>query len=90
MNLPDRIVSGFNFDEALEMTDLCRLVYKVFDETTSTDPDALFNALYTGEWRYVHAISDYDTDGRCMILRRGQRNQFVVVFRGSIVTGGGI
>ncbi len=90
MNMPDRIRSGFNFDEALEMTDLCRLVYKVFDETASTDSEALFNALYSGEWRYVHAISDYDTDGRCMILQRGQRNQFVIVFRGSIVTGGGI
>ena len=90
MSFPEHIAKGFNFDEAIEMTELCRRVYKIFDESTAKDAHRLYEALYNDEWNYVHGISDYETDGRCMILKKKNRNQYAVVFRGSIVTGQGL
>ena len=90
MNLPEHIDKGFNFDEAIEMADLSRRIYKVFDETTAKDPYQLYEALYNDDWHFIHAIIDYETDGRCMILKRKGHYQFAVVFRGSVMTSTGL
>lgn len=91
MSLPKHIEPGFNFDEAIEMADLARRTYRVFDESVSGSPERLYEALYSDdEWQYIHGIVDYDTDGRCMILKRKGQYQFALVFRGSIVTGSGL
>ncbi|MFN8441271.1 MAG: hypothetical protein U0175_10900 [Caldilineaceae bacterium] len=90
MSFPEHITTGFNFDEAIEMADLSRRVYKVFDESTAKDPQQLYNALYDDEWQYIHGISDHETDGRCMILKRKGRYQFAIVFRGSVMTNSGL
>lgn len=90
MHLPEQIDKGFNFNEAIEMGELSCRIYKVFNETTSKDPQRLYSALYDDEWQFIHAIVDYKTQGRCMILKRKGRYQFVVVFRGSIFTGIGL
>ena len=90
VSFPEHITPGFQFDEALELCDLARRVYKVFDETTAKDPRQLYNALYQDQWQFIHAISDYGTDGRCMILKRKDCYQFAIVFRGSIMTSSGL
>ncbi len=91
MSIPEHITKGFDFDEAIQMTDLCRRAYKIFDETDGrSDPRNLYKALYDDEWEYVHVIADYDTDGRCLIARRKNRLQFAVAFRGTVLGGGGL
>ena len=32
MDFPEIMTSGFSFDEAITMTELCRRVYKVFED----------------------------------------------------------
>lgn len=90
MDFPEIMTSGFNFDEAITMAELCRRVYKVFENQYIKKPKELYDALHEDdEWEFIHSISDYKTDGRALILKRKDRNQFAVVFRGTIFTSGG-
>jgi len=93
MTQTESIRDGFNYDEAITMAELCRRVYQVFSEGLLDVDRAreLYKALYyDDDWQFVHALCDYKTDGRCLIVKRKGRNQYALAFRGTIVTGEGV
>lgn len=91
MSFPKQITSGFNFNEAIAMAELSRRVYRVFEFEQDREIGELYNAIYNDdEWEFAHSMSDYETDGRVLIVKRKGKNQFAVVFRGTIVTSGGV
>lgn len=90
MSMPKNITSGFDFDEAIEMTELSRRVYKIFEYEKGRDIQQLYNSMYNDEWVFVHGITDYATDGRALIVKRKGKNQYAVIFRGTIIGSGGI
>ncbi len=89
---PEHIDEGFDFDEAIAMAEMCRRVYRIFDEGQTEDESReLYEALYYRDtWEFVHAICDYATDGRCMIVRHRRHGHYAIVFRGTVFTGEGI
>jgi hypothetical protein len=91
MSFPEHIRTGFDFEEAIWLVELSRRAYQIFEYESGRDIGELYSSLYPNEeWHFVHAISDYDTNGRALIVKRAGKNQYAVVFRGSIITGEGI
>lgn len=87
---PTSIQPGFNFDEAITMAELSQRVYRIFEAEEERDPRQVYQVLYTDEWEFLHGIGDNRLGVRCMIVQRRGTHQYAVVFRGSVVTGGGI
>lgn len=91
MDFPQIMTSNFNFGEAITMTELCRRSYKVFENHDIKKVKDLYEAMYEDdEWEFVHSMRNNNTDDRLLILKRKDKNQLAVVFRGTIITSGGL
>lgn len=86
MSFPITISSGFDLDEAIWTTELSGRAYEIFTYDVDQDLPEIYNALYDDDWQFVHAVVDFNTDGRCFIVKHKHVNQYAVVFRGTILT----
>lgn len=81
MNLPMHIASGFDFDEAIEMAELCRRVQQMFAHEGINAED-LYNSLYREDlWHFVHIVRNQQTAGAALIVKRADTNQYAIAFR---------
>ncbi|GAB4184873.1 MAG: hypothetical protein Fur006_22720 [Coleofasciculaceae cyanobacterium] len=92
MNL--KIRRGFSFDEAILMAQFSKLVYEIFpyDDGCIEDTELkeIYNAIHRHQgWKFVHSIRNDETNVRGFILKKTGSNQYVVAFRGSILTDRG-
>lgn len=79
MTLPQHITTGFEFDEAIWLAELCQRAHQLFTHESKTETQTLYDALYAdAEWSFVHAISA--APARALIVQRGERQQYAVVF----------
>ncbi|MEM7792889.1 MAG: cyclic nucleotide-binding domain-containing protein [Cyanobacteria bacterium P01_C01_bin.118] len=88
--VPKKMSSGFSWDEALFLANLSKEVYQVFQHQTALQGTALkelFMLLYPkADWDIVHIIRNRATTARGLIFKHQSRHQYVLVFRGSVVT----
>jgi hypothetical protein len=86
MNLPMHMASGFDFDEAIEMAELCRRVQQMFAHEEISAED-LYNSLYRDDlWHFVHIVRNHQTDGAALIVKKADTNQYVIAFRADAAT----
>ena len=94
MKMPKKMREGFSWDEALFLAKLSKQVYEVFQHKKSvegTELKELYQLLYPDpDWTLVHAINNNETNIRGLIFKKNTVHQYAIVFRGSIVTEGGI
>ena len=96
MNMPKKIRKGFSYEEAILMANFSLQAYEIFqhDDKSIEDTDLkeIYNAVNRNQkWRWVHSIRNYETGMRGFIVRNEKKeNQYVVCFRGSIVSDRGI
>ena len=96
VNMPNKIRKGFSYEEAILMAKFSLQAYEIFqhDDKSIEDTDLkeIYNAMYRNEkWRWVHSVRNYEMGMRGFIVRNAEKeNQYVVSFRGSIVSDRGM
>jgi hypothetical protein len=80
MTLPEHLTCDFDFDEAIWVAELCCRAAQVFAPGRS-NPSTLYTTLFADEWQFAHAICDNGGAAEVLIVRRANRNQWVVVFQ---------
>jgi len=79
MPLPQHITTGFEFDEAIWLAELCQRAHELFTHESETETQTLYDALYSdAEWSFVHAVSA--GSARALIVQRSDRQQYALVF----------
>ncbi|HBB36166.1 MAG TPA: hypothetical protein DDZ80_11380 [Cyanobacteria bacterium UBA8803] len=91
MDLPAKMKKGFSYDEALFLSNCCKLAYEIFQHDDGTIDDTELKEIYKAlhrnqEWEIVHSIRNDHTNVRALILKRANFHQYVLAFRGTIVT----
>ncbi|GEM_PF-2174408 len=94
MTRPLQIRPGFDFDEAILMAQFTKQVYELFQyddgSIEDTELKEIYNSIHRNQgWTFVHSIRNDQTNVRGFILKNPGANQYVLVFRGSIVTDRG-
>src|SRR5919202_1205857 len=94
MTIPLKLRRGFSFVEAILMGQFSKLAYDIFpyDDGSIDDTELkeIYNSMHRKQgWKFVHSIRNDETNVRGFILKRTGSNQYVVSFRGSILTDRG-
>ena len=94
MKIPKKLREGFSWDEALFLAKISKHVYEVFQHKSrveQTELKELYQLLYPErDWTLVHGICNSETNIRGLIIKKNIAHQYAIVFRGSIVTDGGM
>lgn len=90
-----KIKKGFNYDEALLLSQFCKQVYDIFQyddgSIDDTEIKEIYNSIHRSQdWRLVHTIRNDKTNIRGFILKKTEVEQYAVVFRGTIITDRGV
>ncbi|BAZ09587.1 lipase class 3 [Calothrix sp. NIES-4071] len=93
-SVPQKLQTGFSFDEAILMAKLCKQIYHIFQQddgcVDDTEIEGIYNAMYCSQgWEFAHSIRNDDTNVRGFILKKKDAHLYTVVFRGSILTDQG-
>jgi hypothetical protein len=81
MTFPEHLTTGFDFDEAIALAELCERADRLFSQETGGEPADLYPVLYPAQpWRFVHAIGETTAPARVLIVQRADRQQYSVVF----------
>ncbi|MBW4511507.1 MAG: hypothetical protein KME64_34115 [Scytonematopsis contorta HA4267-MV1] len=91
MTIPKKIHRGFSYNEAILMCRFCKQAYDIFayDDGRVDDLEIrdIYSSIYRNqEWKCVHSFWSTAASARGFILKRTTGNQYVLVFRGSIIT----
>lgn len=79
MNLPEHITTGFDFDEAIVLAELCERAEQIFAPEAAGNVRDRYEALNKDQpWQFAHAIDS--TNIRALIVQRDSRKQYAVVF----------
>ncbi|MBH8561397.1 lipase family protein [Nostoc sp. CENA67] len=89
--LPLKIKKGFSIDEAIALTRFCTQIYELYQYDDGGIDDEELRGIYNSihhqqDWKFVHSIRNDRTAVRGVILKRDTGNQYVVLFRGTVVT----
>ncbi|MEG5135853.1 MULTISPECIES: lipase family protein [unclassified Microcoleus] len=94
MKIPARIKKGFDLDEAIMMATFCNQIYDLYRYDDGSIDDSELEEIYNSihhnqDWKFAHSIRHDRKAVRGFILRNHLREQYAVVFRGTILTDRG-
>ncbi|WP_414544847.1 lipase family protein [Nostoc sp. CCY0012] len=93
-SVPQKLQTGFSFDEAILMAKFCKQIYQIFQQddgsVDDTEIEGIYNSVHGSQgWEFAHSIRNDETNVRGFILKKKDAHQYAVVFRGSILTDRG-
>jgi hypothetical protein len=89
-----KITNGFDFEEAIFLVNCSKQAYDIFQYDDGTIDDSELKDVYNSlnrnlGWKFVHTIRNDQTNVRGIILKQNIGHQYVIAFRGSILTDRG-
>lgn len=90
-----KIKKGFNYDEALLLSNFAKQVYDIFQYDDGSIDDSEIKDIYNTlnrnlGWQLVYTVRNDETNVRGFILKKTGVHQYAVVFRGTIITDRGL
>ncbi len=81
MTFSEHITTGFDFDEAIWLAELCQRAQQLFTHESGAAAAEIYDALYQDqEWKVVRAIGSPANPARTLIVKRNNRRQYAIVF----------